>query len=401
LPYNCLLLAQGYFDSHAFPGLSFPFVSMLCYSTPLLLANIGLSVFGNRFMVDRRMWTSNIGTGLTCVALIVCTVTTHFTNATRVMYLITMLLLVALALFSSLMQSTVLGIAGSMGPKVSAAVMFGLGMSGIMAFVWSLILHLILSSVNDSSSDSMFEAATLFAFSVAYTAASTWVYHYCFSCRIHEVVSILATLEAERSSPMLERLRSLRLNSRDLQVDEILQTHHISHFSMFCAVMRQIWPQAFNVWLIFAVTMTVFPGVMHKWAPERALFLQLLTGCFQVFDVCGRYLADALASHMKSCWLWMLTITRLLFVPAFLLGQWHPESCLIWGSDIGRMLLVALLALTNGFVASCAMMCGPSKCQKELREVAGITMGGMMVIGIFSGTLLALLTEFIAEAHTV
>eukprot|EP00419_Tripos_fusus_P004480 CAMPEP_0172691024 /NCGR_PEP_ID=MMETSP1074-20121228/24271_1 /TAXON_ID=2916 /ORGANISM="Ceratium fusus, Strain PA161109" /LENGTH=312 /DNA_ID=CAMNT_0013511035 /DNA_START=362 /DNA_END=1300 /DNA_ORIENTATION=- len=312
-----------------------------------------------------------------------------------------MLLLVVLALFASLMQSTVLGIAGSMGPKVSAAVMFGLGMSGIMAFFLSLILHLMLNSGNDSSSGAMLEAAALFAFSVAYTAFSTWVYHYCFSCRIQEVVDILATLEAERSSPMLERARALRSSSRRLQADEILHVAHVSQCSNFGTVMRQMWPQAFNVWLIFVVTMTVFPGVMHKWAPDRALFLQLLTGCFQVFDVCGRYLADACGSHLPSVGLWALTIIRLMFIPAFFLGQWHPESCPIWGSDTGRMLLVALLALTNGFVASCGMMSGPSKCEMQLREVAGITMGGMMVIGIFSGTLLALLTEFVTEADAV
>jgi len=331
-----------------------------------------------------------------------CIVAIRLTNAGMVMYLVTMAHLVALALFSSVMQSAVLGIAGSMGPKVSAAVMFGLGMSGIMAFALSLLLRLILSSSgNDASSNAMIEAAALFAFSLAYTAVSTWVYHYCFSCRIQEVVDVLATLEAERSSPMLQRARLFRANSRHLQTDEVLQMANISSCSTFGAVMRQMWPQAFNVWLVFVVTMTVFPGVMHKWAPERILFQQLLTGCFQVFDVFGRYSADALAARLPSLGLWMLTIMRLLFVPAFFLGQWNPELCPVWGSDTGRMLLVALLALTNGFAASCAMMYGPSKCERQLREVAGITMGGIMVIGIFSGTLLALLTEFVTEARTV
>jgi equilibrative nucleoside transporter 1/2/3 len=396
LPYNSLLFAQGYFDNYAFPGLAFPFVSMLCYSTPLLLSNIWLAFFGNRFTIESRMWTSNFGTGLTCVALLACSVASWFTKSEEVMFPITMLAIVSLAFFGSLMQSAVLGLAGSMGPKVSAAVMFGLGMSGIMAFALSLILECILGSGSDSGSGSMFQAAALFAFSVAYTATSTWVYHGCFSCRIQEVVEVLATLEEERLSPMLARARSMGGASDTLQADDLLQVQHVSQCSTFCVVMQQIWAQAFNVWFNFAVTMTIFPGVMHEWAPHRDLFLQLLTGCFQVFDVCGRYLANAFAGHLPPSRLWIFAFLRLLFVPAFLLGQWHPESCFIWGSDIGRVLLVALMALSNGFVASCAMMYGPSSCERGLREVAGISMGCMMIIGIFCGTLLAPLTQVAA-----
>lgn len=306
---------------------------------------------------------------------------------------ITMLAIAALAICCALMQSAVLGLAGSMGPKVSAAVMFGLGMSGIMAFAMSLFLECISGSGNDSGFSSMFQAASLFLFSVVYTIASTWVYHCCFSCRIQEVVEVLAALEEERASPLLARARSLGWTTETLRADDLLQIQHISQCSVLCAAMQQMWVQAFNIWLNFTVTMAIFPGVMHAWAPPRALFLQLLTGCFQIFDVCGRYLADAIAGHLPPSKLWIFAVLRLLFVPAFLLGQWHPESCFIWGSDTGRLMLVALMALSNGFVASCAMMYGPSSCDRGLREVSGICMGCMMIIGIFCGTLLALGTQ--------
>lgn len=370
---------------------------MLCYSTPLVLSNIGLAFYGNGFSIENRMRISNLGSGLTSVLLIALTVASHYVDAVPVMYTLTMLAIVSMALFGSLMQSAVIGLAGSMGPKVSAAVMFGLGMSGLMAFALSVFGLVILES--HSSFSSTVQASMLFAFSVAYTAASTWVYHCCFSCRIQEVVDVLAVLEEERSSPMLARARSLRCNTGALRTNDLLEIQHISQFSTFCAAMQQMETQPFNVWLVFAVTMTVFPGVMHQWASDRVIFLQLLTGCFQIFDVVGRYLADALASYLPPSRLWMLSTLRLLFVPTFLLGQFHPNWSFLWGSDAGRVLLVSLLALSNGFVASCAMMFGPSRCERELREVAGISMGCMMVIGIFSGTLLALLTQLGAGAH--
>jgi len=116
--------------------------------------------------------------------------------------------------------------------------------------------------------------------------------------------------------------------------------------------------------------MTAFPGIMHKWALHRAFFLQLLTGCFQVFDVCSLYLSNAMAGHLPSSRLWTPVFLRLPFMPSLLLGQWHPESCFIWGSDTGRLLIVALMVLSNSFVASCAMMYGPISC-KVGSEVAG------------------------------
>eukprot|EP00419_Tripos_fusus_P054630 CAMPEP_0172813892 /NCGR_PEP_ID=MMETSP1075-20121228/10936_1 /TAXON_ID=2916 /ORGANISM="Ceratium fusus, Strain PA161109" /LENGTH=353 /DNA_ID=CAMNT_0013653645 /DNA_START=327 /DNA_END=1388 /DNA_ORIENTATION=- len=352
---------------------------------------MGLAVFGNIFPIESRMWASNVGSGLYCLALLACAVASYFMDAVNTMFALTMLALVAMAFFGSLMQSAVIGLAGRMGPKVSAAVMFGFGMSGLTVFALSVIGVLVLDSNYKFSS--MVQAATLFVFSGVYTAVSTWVYHFCFSCRIEEVVDVLTTLEEERSNPMLARVRSLQCNAGNLRANDLMQPEHTSQLATFSAAMRQMGSQPFNVWLTFAVTMTVFPSVMHQWAPDRIVFLQLLTGCFQVFDVSGRYLADALASYLPSSRLWMLSILRILFVPAFLLGQWRPQSCFLWGSDTGRVLLVVLLALSHGFIGACAMMYGPSQCDTEIRETAGLSMGCAMVIGIFSGSLLALLTQ--------
>jgi len=102
--------------------------------------------------------------------------------------------------------------------------------------------------------------------------------------------------------------------------------------------------------------MTACPGIMHKWALHRALFLQLLTGCFQVFDVCSLHPGFGYMhfSDCSSCQLY----------------------CFIWGSDTGRLLIVALMALSNS-------------CESRLREAAG------------NPSLLALLTQLAAGRGTV
>jgi len=162
------------------------------------------------------------------------------------------LAIVALAVFGSLMQR-VLGLAGSMGSEVSAAVTFGLAMSGVMAFAPSLILECIPGSTCHSGCSSMVKTAWLFAFSAMYTAASTWVHHFCFSCQIQEVVNVLVTLEEECSSPMLARARSLGWTSDTLQAGDLPQIQRILKSSMLFPVMRQMWAQAFNIWINYTV----------------------------------------------------------------------------------------------------------------------------------------------------
>lgn len=329
------------------------------------------------------------------------------------MYAVCLTAIVILALMSSLMQSTLLGLAGSMGPKISAAVMFGQGASGLLAFGLSLLIELILGSDAESGVGPVTQAAALFVFSFAYTLASMWLYHGCFSCRIPDVVEALASLERERSSTRLGGARDLRCvpsgqTAQQLHLANVPlressagpdSAHHVtlvgsnSSWERLTPVLRKIAAQAFNVWLVFVVTMVVFPGVMIKWTPGRGLFIKLLVGTFQVFDVSGRYLAGMLTNKLPPERLWIIVALRLFFVPAFILGQRSSGSSFIWGSDFGRVLLVMLLSLSNGFAASCAMIFGPGLVDVKDRELAGIAMSSTMVVGIFCGTLLALLTQ--------
>jgi hypothetical protein len=195
----------------------------------------------------------------------------------------------------------------------------------------------------------------------------------------------------EREAPM-----EIRAEAKEASIE--LSPSGESKLQRTLSVLTEVAPQAVNVWLVFAVTMTVFPGVLTKWKgssffPSQEFFGTLLIGCFQVFDVVGRSMSGICAKVITPARLWIFVILRLAFIPLFILGQRHPQWCALWGSDTGRLFLSAALAATNGLLATLAMMYGPARCPPERCEVAGIAMSCTMVTGIFSGTLLAFLTQ--------
>jgi hypothetical protein len=414
LPYNCLLTAQPYFDRHVFPGLGFPFTSMLCYSCPLCLGQAVLTFTSDGYTVQGRMFMSFIGTLLVCAAFVVISYFSYGSSGqlTNVLYGLCLAITVALALMNALMQTTILGLAGAMGRKLSAAAMVGFGFIGLLAFFISVVLDL---AVGSNGTGPMVQAVVLFLFCVAYTAFSVWIYYGWFRHN-SSAVTALGLLEENRSartpeiqqgSPtgLLSRLRAGRTDQVEGSPDVInLPRRRNSVVMGTVPVLKEIAGQAINVLLVFMCTMTLFPGIVTKWEPgalgltffagRADLFTRVLVGLFQIFDVIGRYIAGCIASRFPPRLLWVLVCMRFLLVPAFMLGQKSPTSSLVWGSDMGRFALVSLLALTNGLGASLAMMFGPQMCSSEDRkEVAGIAMSCTMVTGILGGTLLAFLTQ--------
>lgn len=399
LPYNCLLIAQPYFDRHAFAGLGFPFTSMLCYAGPLCVGQVLLTLAGSRFTTSGRMLTSFISAAAVCLALQTVTMLAYLDPNNQVaIYVFCLATIVALSCVNALMQTTLMGLAGAMGLHMSAAAMCGFGVSGLLALGLSLLLEVVLPGGEDSGVRAACKAAVLFSACALYTIGSACVYHFFFTRKVQAAIDALKELDSPQSQALSEgsspTAALLKAVSSSFYGNSWIPRSTI-------AVLREIAPQALNVWCVFAVTLAIFPGVIGKWIPGEGsmfeqdpdLFTQLLTGSFQVFDVLGRYAAEPLSAHIAPRKLWILVVLRLLFIPAFVLGQRRPELCALWGSDLGRFLLVSLMAFSNGFTACCAMMFGPQQCLGERRELAGIGMSSSMVTGIFCGTMLAFCTQ--------
>lgn len=418
LPYNSLLTAQAFFDEHAFKDMKFPFTSMMVYSLCLSTAQVVLTFKGEALTIRSRMQAAFASCFVACAALTVCSLAAHFRNGSGLLCTLCLLAVAVTGVSNALLQTAVLGVAGAMGPDLSAAVMVGLGVSGLLSLGVSLVVQGLetAAGVSEATGEAgVIVAVVLFTFCILYALVSVWVYFDFLSHRDARTSEAMAQLEEQRAARrLLQEQQSQALTAagagggaaREVQLcaeeaSGASQSRQGAGGSRGLLVLKEVAPQALNVCGVFVVTMCVFPGVVTQWKPgpnsafkdSQQLFVTLSVGAFQVCDVLSRMAAGWVTRCVAPPRLWMWVALRFAFIPLFMLGQLRPELCALWGSDLGRFLLCGGLAFSNGLFASCAMMFGPARAAEERRENAGIAMSCVMVIGIFLGTLCALLTQ--------
>ena len=204
----------------------------------------------------------------------------------------------------------------------------------------------------------------------------------------------------------------------------------------------------FAAFLVFFVTLAVFPGITTDIIPMRQadsydsassksntdatlweqLWLPLSFLNFNLFDFMGRAIAsrfDGSRQHIFSDPRVFsgLALARLVFLPLFLLcnykvdahvdvhragavpesesapgpegfgQQHHPAHGIpvIFDADVYPIAFMTFLGLTNGFVASLAMMQGPCSSKPTERTAAGT----VMVTGLTAGLTLGSLSSFL------
>lgn len=427
LPYNCLLLAYSYFDKYVFPDKSFPFTSMIAYSTVLSSTQVFLTFRGDMYSVGSRMRLALFLSGIMCLGLLV--ISAIGTGHAAEMYIPCLAVVALLAASNALLQSAAFGVAGAIGQEMSQAVMLGLGVSGLISLALSLGVsgadNLFNFAGKDAAKLGIVTNIVMFAVSILFTLMSHWVFFVYLSVRDSQGAAALAQLETQREA-LKQQLAMRQISEREVSLQTIPSTHAPlarptgtqalrqsqdaeaacstetrTNFERILGVLQEVAPQAFNVVMIYVVTMTVFPSVLLKWTPGSSswfasnpgLFASILVGCFQVFDVVSRQVAGWSIKYVPANRLWILCWLRLVLVPLFIFGQRSPTSFFLWGSDMGRLLLCATLAFTNGLFSSWAMMYGPQLCPPERRESAGMAMSCCLVVGIFIGTLLAFATQ--------
>lgn len=155
---------------------------------------------------------------------------------------------------------------------------------------------------------------------------------------------------------------------------------------------------AFAVFLVFTVTLSVFPGATseivssRKCEPGRSrffagdVFVMFSFVSFNAFDLFGR-LAAGLAVALPYDYLPAASFWRLLFVPLFLACR--SENSRVpngLSADVFPLILMPLFAFTNGYMGSLSMMAGSQK---------GAWAGTAMVLFLNGGLLAGSLLSFV------
>jgi hypothetical protein len=356
-------MVLDFYDKHVFPGQGYAFVAPNVYMGFILVTNLLALKFGDRYHFY-KIWTTGCSFqvfGLVLVALPV--------KSTMALNLVGTGFI---GVGSALQQSSLNSLSASLPGYATGAQFLGQGVSGVLTALFT--------PLPPSSTLSLIA----FLISMILTLATIPVYK--LKVRGNDLVSQVNSERAERRAARLDGSPiPLHLETRD-----------------FAAIFKDTLPMAAVVMTVFATSLCLFPGVISTWQPQKdpvllgETLVPVLIGCFQVFDVVGRTCASLPLLQPEKGRLKttaFLAILRLAFVPLFVLIQRQPTSVGDPG-DLTKLAYMALMALSNGYVGALAMMYGPTQVRrKSEQEMAGYIMISFLVLGLFSGTMLARVTQ--------
>jgi equilibrative nucleoside transporter 1/2/3 len=168
------------------------------------------------------------------------------------------------------------------------------------------------------------------------------------------------------------------------------------------AVLKQLWPQAFSVCLVFTTCISCFPGLtaslqsttfhLGDWFPLA------LVATYNVGDLIGKtapqYISFFSKGRRASVALPLAAICHVCFVPAFVLRESYPSL-----GDWYAFSAVAMLGLTTGYIGCSSMMLGPAQCANGAeREVAGTMDTLFLVGGLTLGSLVGMAISLVKQA---
>ncbi|XP_063855903.1 equilibrative nucleoside transporter 1-like isoform X2 [Scylla paramamosain] len=162
-------------------------------------------------------------------------------------------------------------------------------------------------------------------------------------------------------------------------------------------IFKSAFPQLFNVFMVFFVTLAVFPAVLADTCrteenfPITPKYYQAVT-CFLTFNMFAMLgnMLPALFTWPSPRFLCVPVLLRLFLIPAFVLCHFYPVKAVrimpvLIDSDWAYWALSVVLGVTSGYYSSLAMMYCPRTVEPEHAPVAGMMGAASLITGIFSG----------------
>jgi len=379
LPWNFFINADQYFKNKLKNNESdqklFESAFSICSQIPC-----GLALVLNLYLTNRVSRNGRV-----IVTLVISTVcfiiTTIFVNIntsswTTQFFAITLTSIAIINFCSGIFQGTIFGIAGAAGGRYIQGAVVGMSIAGTFASISDIISLAV-------GNDIVIDSTIYFSIAAFVLFACIFVYIGMFKLPVlREKFSYskpTANDESYRSSDSCDGEQS------------------------FLNVMRHIYPTAFSVMCVFAVTLTVQPSILsgirsmnadngsaitNKYFTAVAGFL-----IFNVGDFTGRIISGFVRIvDKKGPWLPILCIARIVFIPLFMFCNFQPRHHLqvVFDSDVYPIVFNVLFSISNGYLASLCMMYGPERAPEGMMETAGATMQLFLTIGLGLGSVLSL-----------
>lgn len=367
LPWNAFISAGDYFS--ALYGSSFVFFISLAFNWSGVFVFALLMKLLPRFSFLSRVLTS---LALFFVVLIIIPFLDNF--STTVSMPITLVGVFITGFASSVLQSTVAGLAALFPPEYIGGMMSGSGFAGVIAILLRVITKVALPQTPEGLRTS---GMLFFILSAAIMIVCA--------------ISFYALLRL----PVTQHNLSNYFRIKNTDNARLVGSNSEATISQ---IVPKIWKDGLAVILTFFISLSLFPGITSLvksnsdvWgADSSGWFSVFLTGLFMIGDVVGRSL-PRWYMLISPKFLLFPTVLRFIFFPLFVFCI-RP---LIFPSDIITCCIVMVFAFSNGYLSTLGMIYGPQKVSAHEKELTGIIMSGCILAGIITGAHFGLLMLYL------
>ena len=390
-PWNSYITAVDYFE-RVHPGKHVDRVFGVLYFLPNLLSLMLVLRFG--FLVPPGVRV-RLGFGL----FLVCLLVPAFFSANLGV------LCVGIALngvADAVAQGSLFALVASMPTMYTQALMGGTSLSGLIV---SILRILTKASFPSTESGAGMSAAVYFVVAALWVLACVYVYGQLEKSEVYRWHRANARSKAalEEEEDEYESERSLTgigaSNTNSSSIDSNLARSRRgmwrveegtrrtgTTFKDGLKILRQIKHHAFTVACVYAITLSIFPGVLAEDLRDDSMgdwFPLVLITAFNLADVIGKCVPGVFpsaATMFSPRTMAALAGSRVLFIPAFLSVSRGSRSQV--GSGV---VLTLALGVTNGWYSAVVMMTAPKVVGAKECEACGTIMVFFLLLGLTTG----------------
>ncbi|CAN8096285.1 unnamed protein product [Discula destructiva] len=400
--WNMFLAASPYFN---FRFLAHPTLSRTFQSSVLTVSTITNLVA--TLVLTKLQRTANyanrikLGLVINTAAFVLLTIsTTTFRDVSPDVYLAFVLTDVCLAaLATGLFQNGAFAFAASFGRgEYTQAVMVGQALAGVLPALAQMISVLAIPPAPESDPDNeekSYEPDTI----------SRSAFLYFLTAVIVSLITLASFFPLAAAHKRLTASRSRSNNNSDTDAEDQQQAPGTRQVVGFVTLLRKLHWEAGAAAICFVATLAFFPVFTGKilsthdaQQPHHArlfdpeVFIPLGFLCWNAGDLGGRMLTGGKLNarvRRQPVVLFLFGCARFCVLPLYLLCNLHGSGAVV-ESDLFYLGLVQLpFGLSNGWLASNAMMAAAEVVDEGEREAAGGFMGLCLVAGLAVGSLLS------------
>ncbi|KAJ0836482.1 putative equilibrative nucleoside transporter [Helianthus annuus] len=291
------------------------------------------------------------------------------------------LLVAAFGVADALVQGGMLGDLALMCPELVQSFVAGLAASGALTSA----LRLLTEAVFNSTDDGLRKGALFFLLiSTLFEFLCIFLYAFVFT-KLPIVKHYRRKAALEGSQTVSSDLSAAGIGQTDLTEKLIDGDHGNLDRLSNKELLYQNFDYAIDLFLIFAVSVSIFPGFLYENTGMHQLgswYPLVLVTVFNLGDLVSRCIPLIHCVKMESRNALMISVvSRFLLVPAFYFTAKYADQG--W-----MIMLVSILGLSNGYLTVCVLMAAPKGYKGPEQNALGNVLVLFLMGGIFLGAAL-------------